>query len=646
MDEIGNKAKALYQLVELGINVPKFNVLNKDFFIQFIVESGAYEDAQLVLVKNGCIKDIFEKIREKISNNTIGNNLKFIIDKKTEDLSFPIAIRSSSVEDDRTQSCAGLFYSSLNVEKHNLYEEIKNVIFSLYNESSIMAIRNQTFHPDTYYMGVILQEMVKSDWSGVAFSVDPVTNDKDTILIEVVKGYGENLVSGMKNADIIQITKNCEIEDIYSLKPSVLTELRNILIKLEKHYGYPVDVEWSLEGDKLFILQCRPVTTFIEKKKANNYKIFDMSEMNASTYEYLAGLKGRYQQWIKKANFHKFCIENNINLYCWKFIYFSKETLSKIDFDELLSDYQSDYLYYFVNNLYVSSCYKKDFKNIVYNITQMYEDYEYCISIRECLPNELSAISQLCSDGNIQIECVSGKMTVLNNGLTVPSTYIVSPNNEIIMENVKEQELYQFDEDKMDIIKTGIHGKITLQKNMIKYIAQMTNLFYKKFNNCSVEWWIWNNKAYAADMSVLNTELNTKQGRIISSGITSGILRQLPDIDENVLESLNMFSAISVSDAEFDTNKVDYLRYIADILKEWSKEGDVILYSNLPYIFLAPFKDYVKGYVFKDASSLCHLALIIREAGIPSISLLGNDISNMVSKHVELNAIEGTIKTI
>jgi pyruvate,water dikinase len=133
--------------------------------------------------------------------------------------------------------------------------------------------------------------MVDSSKSGVAFSVDPVTQDKNHIIIESGFGLGEAIVSGSINPDNYVIDKNSwkiidkkimkkdfmirrspegknvhiDLEEPKSTSPSLkdeeAIELAKIIKTIEDHYKFPQDIEWAAEGQKMFIVQSRPVTT-------------------------------------------------------------------------------------------------------------------------------------------------------------------------------------------------------------------------------------------------------------------------------------------------------------------------------------------------------------------------------------------------
>ena len=133
--------------------------------------------------------------------------------------------------------------------------------------------------------------MVESEESGIAFSVHPVTQDKNQLIIEAGFGLGEAIVSGQITPDSYVILKNKlnildknvnikdramyrkksggnewkdlpnKIGEKQVLSDEEILKLSRLIIKIEEHYGFPVDVEWAKEKEKFYIVQSRPITT-------------------------------------------------------------------------------------------------------------------------------------------------------------------------------------------------------------------------------------------------------------------------------------------------------------------------------------------------------------------------------------------------
>lgn len=148
------------------------------------------------------------------------------------------AVRSSApIEDGKKKSFAGQFTTVLNVASKDILKAIKRVRAS---------------GPK---IAVIVQAMVQPAYAGVAFSKNPVTNDRNEIIIEAVRGLGEALVSGKKTPQRYIMNKR------KLSGPLWIKQLAMLVKKLEQEFRYPVDIEWAFAKNQLYILQLRPITT-------------------------------------------------------------------------------------------------------------------------------------------------------------------------------------------------------------------------------------------------------------------------------------------------------------------------------------------------------------------------------------------------
>ena len=194
-----------------------------------------------------------------------------------------VAVRSSATtEDGKENAWAGQLDTFLYVDEKNLITAIKNAWKSLYGPRALYYGKknNQLSNNST---SVVVQKMINSTSSGIAFSINP-TNNNDEIIIEAIDGQGEAIVSGAVTPDIYEvdkenlsikskttnnqkfkIIKNLQtIEDNNSsqkISDERIIELSKVISEIENKYGYPVDVEWAIEDDILYILQARPITT-------------------------------------------------------------------------------------------------------------------------------------------------------------------------------------------------------------------------------------------------------------------------------------------------------------------------------------------------------------------------------------------------
>ena len=202
-----------------------------------------------------------------------------------------VAVRSSATAEDLpTASFAGQQESYLNVRgEAHLLKKVKECYASLFTERAIYYRHEQKFDHGKVGLAVVVQRMIESEKSGVAFSIDPVTNDKNKIVIEAIFGLGEYIVQGKVTPDHYEVDKrslvitkkeikkqaikfvksniaNKEVKLGISGSRQKLTEEEIIRIALlvrdiENHYYFPQDIEWAIEKNKVYIVQARPITT-------------------------------------------------------------------------------------------------------------------------------------------------------------------------------------------------------------------------------------------------------------------------------------------------------------------------------------------------------------------------------------------------
>ena len=112
-------------------------------------------------------------------------------------------------------------------------------------------------------LAVIMQEMVIGEKSGIAFSIDPVGGVDKNVIIEATIGLGDKVTSGTITPDCYSY--NWYEEKILKQTGNVLStkevlQLSNLVIDIQVKLGYPVDIEWTIKNNIIYILQVRPIT--------------------------------------------------------------------------------------------------------------------------------------------------------------------------------------------------------------------------------------------------------------------------------------------------------------------------------------------------------------------------------------------------
>ncbi len=195
--------------------------------------------------------------------------------RKNSDANF--AVRSSALSEDSAQaSYAGEFETVLDVETDaQIRDAIHKVRRSRHSPRVQIYSQAQMLDQKDHEIAVIVQRLIRADFSGVLFTIDPITGDCMHMTGNFVEGMGEKLVSGQTNAQTFTFERP---KGTYR-GPTELSRLARSLYRnacrLEKELGFPQDIEWSMAGRKLYVLQSRPITTL------NVYKA-DSAEWNDS----------------------------------------------------------------------------------------------------------------------------------------------------------------------------------------------------------------------------------------------------------------------------------------------------------------------------------------------------------------------------
>jgi rifampicin phosphotransferase len=241
---IGGKASSLVRLYQQNFLVPEGFVITTEFFNLFSEENKPIE----------------------FSDQDIKTINQYIDGCSPHGL---VAVRSSaSVEDSSSQSYAGQFDSFLNVAKDDIPEMVRKCWGSMYNIRAQQYARSKNTN---LKMAVIVQKMISSDVSGVAFSANPVTGDKGSIVIEAVLGSNELLVQGAITPDLYIVSSNLTILDKkivpqaenhqQKLSDDQIIEVARLVADVKEFFNVEVDMEWAIGNGKLLILQSRPITT-------------------------------------------------------------------------------------------------------------------------------------------------------------------------------------------------------------------------------------------------------------------------------------------------------------------------------------------------------------------------------------------------
>jgi pyruvate,water dikinase len=312
----GGKAANLGEMINAGIPVPDGYVVATSAYRAFMEEHGLDEMVNELLssvdINNSAeLANKASDIRNLITSKNLSHDLTSSILRMYTSLEKGfVAVRSSATAEDMDNaSFAGQQDTYLNIEGAvELIRAVRDCWASLFAARAIFYREEQGIEHADVDIAVVVQQMVPSDVSGVMFTVDP-SGKSDEILIEAILGLGEPLVSGHLSPDAYSVSR--ENLDILSrelvAQPWMLTRnsgrsgsdktfipksrqriqklsnrqaitLAELGLRLEKHYGQPQDVEWAFVGERLNILQSRPITT---SQTSESSTIADLTTLDA-----------------------------------------------------------------------------------------------------------------------------------------------------------------------------------------------------------------------------------------------------------------------------------------------------------------------------------------------------------------------------
>jgi len=307
--EFGGKAAVLNELAGLGCNVPEGIALSTDVYLQYLRQSGIKPWLSIQLEQKSLddmrweeLWDLAQTIRLRFLKTPIPESLQIDLLSEISGSSnladFPAAVRSSSVlEDAPGLSFAGLHDSFTDVKgTFSILSAVREVWSSLWSDRALMYHRELGLDTESAAMGVLVQRFIAGDASGVIFSRSP--DNESLAILETVTGYNEDLVSGSREPDRIYVDRKkrridkwskADVKHPVGLSEKTVLELVRIADSLEKHFGHPQDIEWTISDEEIYILQSRPITT-IREANIPLWKLEDKRKWHASQHQTMAQL--------------------------------------------------------------------------------------------------------------------------------------------------------------------------------------------------------------------------------------------------------------------------------------------------------------------------------------------------------------------
>lgn len=331
--EVGGKNASLGEmykhLTPKGINLPNGFATTSSSYHYFLDKAGIRNAIEKQLT-NIDVSDLHElrkrgaAIRTLILNAEVPADFEDEIRTSYRELSkecgedeVVVAVRSSATAEDLPNaSFAGQQETFLNIKGENsIIHAVKECIASLFTDRAIVYRVENGFDHMKVALSVGIQQMVavRSEASGVMFTIDTESGFKNAVIVSSIYGIGENIVQGRVSPDEFTVfkptlaiirrkigtkkekmipidgnkTKNIQVSkedrERFSITDEQVTTLAKWGMEIEEHYKKPMDIEWALDEDngKLYIVQARAET--VQSRKDVNvieeYKLLEDGEL-------------------------------------------------------------------------------------------------------------------------------------------------------------------------------------------------------------------------------------------------------------------------------------------------------------------------------------------------------------------------------
>ncbi|MEO8383574.1 MAG: PEP/pyruvate-binding domain-containing protein [Acidobacteriota bacterium] len=297
MSLVGRKAANLGELLASGFPIPQAFVVTTTAFRRYFGSLGLQDEidrtdtATEEELRGTCTRIQYQILSGTITKDMAGEILTAYKSLVGTDEHARSVVRSSATAEDLPRaSFAGQHRTYYYVESANLLEIVRRCWASLWSaEAAIYRAAHGISHRFGA-MAVIVQRMIRSEVSGIAFTADPLTLDPQTIIIESNWGLGAAIMDGRVTPDRYVVSRlTLRVRErrvaekrlmvptdpvserlvevpqdkryLETLSPQQIEAVAAMALRCEQQLGSPQDVEWAVAQGELHLLQSRPITT-------------------------------------------------------------------------------------------------------------------------------------------------------------------------------------------------------------------------------------------------------------------------------------------------------------------------------------------------------------------------------------------------
>ncbi len=530
-----------------------------------------------------------------------------------------LAVRSSSqAEDGVTESGAGRFTSLLDIfDADDLIRAVQRV--------------RESGDPP---LAVIVQEAVRPAYAGVAFSCDPLSFARAPYVVSWTPGSGDRLVAGRQDGSLIVARSVTDYDGLWPGDPLTLSQLLHVLDTMETVFGGPVDVEWALDcGGKLWLLQARPVVLPHEQC------------VDALSLDELKSLPGVIS-WHSKMHLRVAASQAGVMMSKAVVLTTRGSRIAELP-KEIPSSDASGLSIVLIHPVRANSKVQREYAQVNCMNVPLFTQGCRRYAIRRFPPREtaLAVTNDVLSRGleqtwiagvvvqEIYDAIATGIVRRLGDdyvaelavghfvpkGVVDPSRFIISKSGKVLERFPAEQDVAYHFINGYVVTERPVEEQLSLSDDEISTAVSQVAPLFSEYPDAALEFGITRDscgaiQAYVIDLAEGDSEPSA--GRLSRELIRDGVLSPGRAVGEVV-------RIVNDGSGELD----------AHLLEEFDdadgKIEDVIFVADRASVDLLPLVARCgrgTGFVFRHASLLAHLCVVLRERGIPAICLHDDDV--------------------
>jgi len=525
--------------------------------------------------------------------------------------SVELAVRSSGVQEDGADSSlAGVHHSVLGVRGlEGVVQAVEQCWRSYYDPAAIAARVRAGDFDSAPRLALIVQELVHPHLAGIA-----VTGGSHGVTLEYVDGLADGLAAGV--ASPRRATAD-ELHGRTDPDAGVLGEVAAMASALAGTSGHDVDVEWAADAHGVHLIQCRPLVVAVdaEHERVARLPYMDVHDLYDATLPpdfMLDRVADIYRSYVaKRAPAYRLLYDldievgrgwvirfNGRGLHDWESAQALGAAMAAVASEHCVVDLGEN-----LRQLVVPKAALARNLAIAAGVASDGAELHTAI-VRGFVRGELGVISRLTPQG-LLVEYTPDGLLALNRGIADAQCLLIGGEDRA---------------DNLENVTLPGRGAAVLPH--LKAIATATERMTDRFGPVALEWVLAGGRPYVVDYSP------TCSGGVVdgsdqvelSHGAAHGPLLRLDD--DETLTRLSVGPAVSINKVRDVTDHA----YISRVLKAIrSMDVKPIVFARRPYAVLSVFIADVAGFVFERGSVLCHLAILLREAGVPAVAAPGLD---------------------